>query len=198
MTTSGLSNDGFPPIGLQGRTVVTADTFFSPVYVDGRRRRWEGDVDWLAGPASVRAEYTFVTDSRLAQGIGGEDLPDARYRAWYVSGTMLVTGETKERPLRPRADLFRGGVGAVELAARYERTWYDSAGGQSEPLRHPRAETIFPNGNRVLTIGVNWFLNRRVTLRLNGIREHVSDPARNPTPNGSAFWSRVLRFQLAL
>lgn len=197
-TDSALSNDAIPPNGLRGRTVMTEDTFFSPVYVDGRRRRWEGDVDWMVGPASVRAEYTYVTDDRLNQGIRNEDLPDARYRSWWVSGTYLVTGETKERPLRPRADLFRGGAGAVELAVRYERLWYDSVGGQDEPFRHPRAETIFPNGNRVLTVGVNWILNRWVTLYLNGIREHVEDPARNPAPNGGAFWSRVLRFQVAL
>jgi phosphate-selective porin len=197
-TDSALSNDALPPNGLHGRTVMTEDTFFSPVYVDGRRRRWEGDVDWMVGPASVRAEYTYVTDDRLTQGIGNEDLPDARYRSWWVSGTYLVTGETKERPFRPRADLFRGGGGAVELAVRYERLWVDSAGGQDEPLRHPRAETIMPSGDRVVTIGVNWILNRWVTLQINGIREYVEDLDRNPAANGGAFWSRVLRFQVAL
>lgn len=197
-TDTVLSNDAIPPNGLRGRTVVTEDTFFSPVYVEGRRRRWEGDVDWMVGPASVRAEYTYVTDDRLKQGIRSEDLPAARYRSWWVGGTYLLTGETKERPLRPRADLFRGGAGAFELAVRYERILYDSAAGQDEPFRHPRAETIMPSGDRVFTVGVNWILNRWVTLYLNGIREHVEDSTRNPAPNGGALWSRVFRVQLAL
>ena len=49
---SGVSDEGFLPRGLRGRTVVTADTFFQPVYVRGRRYRWEADADWAVGPAS--------------------------------------------------------------------------------------------------------------------------------------------------
>jgi hypothetical protein len=48
-----------------------------------------------------------------------------------------------------------------------------------------------------LTLGVNWTLNRFVKLQVNGIREHVEDPERNPVSNG-AFWSRVLRLQFVL
>jgi phosphate-selective porin len=177
---------------------MTEDTFFSAVYVNGRRRRWEGDLDWILGPASVRAEYTHVTDDRISQGFGGQDLPDARYRSWYLSGTYLLTGEKKKRPVKPRADFLRGGAGAVELAARYEHIWYDSVGGRDVPFRNPRAETILPSGDRVWTLGVNWMLNRWVMLQINGIREHVDDPERNPVPKGAAFWSRVVRLQFVL
>jgi phosphate-selective porin len=152
----------------------------------------------MIGPASVRGEYMYATDDRLRQGLRDRNLPDARYRAWWVAGTYLVTKDTKERPVRPHTDLFRGGFGAVELAARYERIRFDSVGGEDEPFRHPRAETILPNGDRVLTLGVNWILNRWVTLQVNAIREEIEDPERNPAPNGGAFWSRVVRFQLAL
>ena len=62
---------------------MTQDTFYESVYVKGHRRRWEADVDWTSGPASVRAEFTWVSDDRLGQGIGDEDLPDAR-------GALLV------------------------------------------------------------------------------------------------------------
>lgn len=197
-TASRLANESFEPNGLRGRTIVTEDTFFAPVYVSGTRRRWEADVEWMGGPTSARAEYTRVIDTRQDQGIGGQDLPDARYRAWYVSGTWIITGETKERPLRPQRSLFRGGPGAIEVTARYEHLWYDSVDGQAPPLRNPRAETILPNGDRALTLGVNWFLNRWIAVQFNGIREEIEDAERSPVPGGEPFWSQVLQVQFVL
>ena len=195
---SELSDDSFRPNGLRGRTVMTQDTFYESVYVKGHRRRWEADADWTAGPASARAEFTWVGDDRLRQGIGDQDLPDARARAWYVSGTWVLTGEDKKRPLKAAQPFGQGGIGAIELAARYERMWFDSVPGQDPPFRNPRAETIFPSGDRALTIGLNWTLNRFAKIQVNGIREHVEDPERNPVPNGAAFWSRVIRLQFVL
>ena len=195
---SELSDDSFRPNGLRGRTVLTQDTFYDAVYVKGRRLRWEADADWTAGPASARAEFTWVGDDRNGQGIGSENLTDARARAWYVSGTWVLTGEDKKRPLKAAQPFVQGGIGAIELAARYERIWFDSAQGQDVPSRNPRAETIFPSGDRALTLGVNWTLNRFAKIQFNGIREHVEDPARNPVPNGAAFWSRIIRLQFVL
>jgi len=178
---------------------MTQDTFYDSVYVKGHRRRWEADADWTSGPASIRAEYTWVSDDRLAQGIGDEDLPDARARSWYVSGTWILTGEDKKRPVKAAEPFAQGGIGAIELAGRYERMWFDSTPvGQDVPLRNPRAETIYPSGDKALTLGVSWTLNRFVKIQVNGIREQVEDLQRNPVPNGAAFWSRVIRFQFVL
>jgi phosphate-selective porin len=198
-TISALSDDSFRPNGLRGRTVVTQDTFYESVYVKGQRRRWEADVDWTAGPASARAEYTWVSDDRSKQGIGDQDLADARARSWYVSGTWVLTGEDKKRPLKAASPFAQGGIGAIELAIRYERMWFDSTPpGTDEALRNPRAETIFLSGDQALTLGLNWTLNRFTKIQVNGIREHVEDPQRNPVPNGAAFWSRVIRLQFVL
>jgi phosphate-selective porin len=155
-------------------------------------------VDWTVGPASARGEYTWVSDDREQQGIGDNDLPNARARSWYVSGTWILTGERKRRPVRADESFLMGGWGAVELAARVERIRFDSAAGTDEPFRNPRAETIFPEANRALTLGVNWTLNRFVKLQFNGIREHVDDVERNPIVNGAAFWSRIIRLQFVL
>jgi phosphate-selective porin len=178
--------------------VLTQDTFFEPVYVKGHRRRWGADADWTLGPASARAEYTWESDDRLRQGLGDQDLPDARARAWHVSGSWILTGEDKRRPVRADAPFLQGGAGAIEVAARYERLWFDSAGGTDAPFRNPRSETIFGSGDRVLTLGVNWTLNRFMKILVNGIREQVEDPERSPVPNGAAFWSRVVRLQFVL
>jgi phosphate-selective porin len=197
-TASMVRDDSFRPNGLRARTVVSEDVFFEPVYVSGRRWRWEADVDWTGGPMSLRAEYTRVTDDRLAQGIGGDDLADARYRAWYVSGSCLLTGEAKTRPVVPTRGIISGGAGALEVAARVERIWYDSVGAAAErPLAGPRAHNILQNGGRVVTLGINWFPNRWVTVQVNAIRERIEDAARSPVPLGAAFWSEVVRFQLA-
>ncbi len=199
LAVSALSDDSFRPNGLRGRTVLTQDTFYNPMYVKGQRRRWEGDVDWTVGPVSARGEYTQVDDQRIKQGLGDQDLPDARARSWYVSGTWIVTGDQKTRPVKPDTDFLRGGIGAVEVAGRYERLWYDSFGdSQVLALRNPRAENILMSGDRVLTLGVNWTLNRFIKLQVNGIRERVEDVERSPVPNGAWFWSRVLRLQFVL
>jgi len=75
--------------------------------------------------------------------------------------------------------------------------WFNSSD-ETEPLRNPRAETLYPSGDKVLTLGVNWTLNRFMKVQFNGIRDHVEDIERNPVPNGAAFWSRILRFQFVL
>ena len=197
-TVSALSDDSFRPNGLRGRTVLTKDVFFEPVYVKGQRFRWEGDIDWTIGSASARSEYTFESDSRDMQGLGDQTLPNVHGQSWYVTGTWILTGEKKTRPVKPAADFLRGGIGAVEAAARYERLWFNSPGGTGPPFRNPRAETVYPSGDKVLTLGINWTLNRFGKIQFNAIRDHVEDIERNPVPGGVAFWSRVLRFQLVL
>jgi phosphate-selective porin OprO/OprP len=198
VAVSSVSDEDTRPQGLRGRTVLTEDTFFHPVYVNGQRRRIGADVSWKDGPASIRAEYIRVTDERLRQGFADEDLSPARYRSWYVGGTYLLTGEKKRRPVRPRHDFGRGGFGAIEAVARYEHIWFDSVGGAGEPVRNPRAEAILSSGDRLVTVGFNWILNRYVTLKFNAIRESVGDPEGNPSPNQGVFWNRVFRVQLAL
>jgi hypothetical protein len=88
----------------------------------------------------------------------------------------------------------------VEVVGRFERLWFDSAGGADidAPSRTPRAANILPSGDRALTLGVNWALNRWIKLQFNGIREHVDDPQHNPISGGGAFWSQVARLQLVL
>ncbi len=196
-TTSEVANDSFEPNGLRFETTMTDENFFSPVYVSGDRRRWETDLEWMIGPASARAEYTEVRDERRGQGLGNVDLSEARYRSWYVSATWLVTGERKERPLRPAAELFNGGAGAFELAARYERALADSLGSTDTPFRNPRAESILRNGDRLLTLGATWYLHQAVVLQFNMIEQRLDDPVRSPV-SAAPFWSRVVRLQFAL
>lgn len=198
---SALSSDPELPNGLRGRTMVSRYLFFEPVYVNGRRQRFEVDVDWTWEALGVRAEYTDVRDTRDGQGFRDNDLPAARARSWYVSGAYVLTGENKNRPVNPRREFIRDGIaaaGALEVVGRYERLRFDSGKGQDEPFRHPRAETILPNSDRALTLGVNWYINRWAKVQLHGVREHLEDEERNPVPDDEAFWNALLRLQFAL
>jgi len=196
VTVSALSNDdSVVPNGLRGRTTMSQFVFVEPVFVDGHRRRFEIDGDWMFESIGVRAEYTDVRDSRQGQGFGDNDLPDARARSWYVSGAYVLTGERKNRPVNPRREFGRGGIGAIEVVARFERISFDSAGGQDEAFRHPRAETILMSGDRVFTTGVNWYINPWVKVQFDALRERLDDPERSPIATGDAFWSSMMRLQ---
>jgi phosphate-selective porin len=197
-TFSRLSDDSFRPNGLRIRTILTQDYLFEPVYVKGRRARYESDFDWTLHRAAFRGEYFHVSDTRWGQSYLNADLPDAHYHAWYLTSTYTLTGENKQRPLRPMAPLFDGGFGAVEAAARIERIWADSPRGADDPFANPRAEVILPSGEYALTVGLNWTLNRFVKIQFNLIREQPIDADRDPVANGAAFWSKILRFQLVL
>jgi phosphate-selective porin len=190
---SSVSDESVLPNGLRGRTVMSKFDFYEPVFAKGNRTRLQGDVDFMGGPFSARAEYTWLTDQRLEQGFGSDDLPDARARAWYVSGTWVVTGERKNRPVVPRHWL-----GAVEVAGRLERIRFGSVVGEDTPFRNPRAKTIFPVVNRVATVGFNWYITRWGKIQVNAIREQIDDAERSPVLSGAAFWSRIVRFQIAI
>jgi phosphate-selective porin len=193
VTVSTLSDASVLPNGLRGRSVMSQYVFFEPVFVNGQRRRYEVDVDWSAGPVGARAEYMQANDTRERQGLADQDLPDARARAWYVSGAWVLTGEDKERPVEPKRRM-----GAVELVGRYERLWFDSMSGEEPALRNPRAALILPGGERAVTVGVNWYFTRWIKLQMQAIREHAQDPERSSLAGGEAFWSQIFRFQVGI
>jgi len=192
-TVSALDNESVLPNGLRGRSVMSQFVFYEPVFVQGQRRRYEVDGDWSAGPFGARAEYTHVLDSREGQGLADQDLADARARAWYVSGSWVLTGEEKERPVEPKRRF-----GAIEAVARIERLWFDSAGGEEPALRNPRADAILRSGEKVLSFGLNWYITRWVKLQFQTMREKPEDPERSPLAAGEVFWSPVFRFQVGV
>jgi phosphate-selective porin OprO/OprP len=196
-TTSGEVDEGFP--ALQGDAVLGARMFEADFWVKGRRERTGLEFRWRPGPASVKFETIRLTNERLGQGVEEDDLSPYEAKGWYVSGTYAVTGETKadglENPERP---LFQGGVGAIELAARVERITFGTTAADGDASTSPRADNYLGNSNRVVTFGVNWYVNRWVKVQVNFIRETISDPEQGPLPSRASFSSRVFRFQFQL
>jgi phosphate-selective porin OprO/OprP len=182
---------------LRGRTVFRHQ-FFAPVYVNGRRVRLGFDADWRPGPFSLKAEFIRVTDERKNQGIFDEDLPVLVSRGWYVSGTWVLTGESKFDGIAPRRPLFRGGAGGIELAARAERLRFGSSLEREPDLPTPRAANLREAGLRAVTFGVNWYVNQWVKIQLNAVRELFEDPDRSPIAGRAVFWTRVARVQFVL
>jgi phosphate-selective porin OprO/OprP len=146
----------------------------------------------------MQSEYMRLTEERLGQSIENGDLPPLAAAAWYVSGSWAITGDRKAGGLdTPRRPLFQGGLGAFEVAARFEVLEFGDgpeAGGSTSP----RADVVLGNRDEVVTLGANWYLNRWIKIQANLIRDTLRDPSRGPLPSTASIWSRVIRFQVTI
>ena len=176
------------------------EPFYLPdVSVRGERRRIGFDARWRPGPFSIKSEYMKLTQERQGQSSDNTDLSKFFGEGWYVSGTWAITGENKADGLdSPRRSLFFGGIGAVELALRAEGISYGSEATDDVPSSAPRADVILGNTNRLVTYGVNWYLNRWLKIQVNLVHERLSDPSQGPLPDQFSFWSRFVRFQFSM
>jgi phosphate-selective porin OprO and OprP len=182
---------------LRGETVHGTEDFFEPVYVNGMRTRIGVEVSYSPGPVGLAGEWMRAREERKGQGLGDVDLSDFITTGWYATATWLLTGEDKDDfNGNPRRSLFTEGAGAVEVGARYEKLRFESEEKSGPAFRNPRAEHILPNSDKVLTLGINWFVNRWVRITLNGIREEFEDAARTLVPGITVFWSGVTRLQI--
>jgi phosphate-selective porin OprO/OprP len=170
--------------------------FFEPMYVKGRRQRYGAEFEYTPGPLGFAAEWMQAREERNDQGLRNIDLSDLITTGWYASATWLITGEDKEGFNGPRNDLFTEGIGAIEVAARYEELTFESADKVGPAFTNPRAEHILGNTDSVWTLGVNWFPNRWTRVLVNGIHEKFEDPERTPRPGTDSFWSGLVRFQI--
>jgi phosphate-selective porin len=187
--------------GLRGRTYGSETSFpaqGSRMFVNGQRRRLGAEMSWTPGPLSLKSEFVETREERKGQSIRGEDLPDYLIRSWYVSGTWLVTGQEYRRRTEPAEYLPVKGLGAVELASRFEQIRFGSAGNIGLSSRSTRAANILPQSDRVLTMGINWYMNRWTKAQANLIRENLEDVQRSPAPGKTRLWTWVVRVQYVL
>ena len=116
--------------GLDGRT-SSGYRFFDWVYVDGRRVRWGGDVEWSPGPWRLTAEGLRVVDSRDEQGLDFEDLPSVETLGWSVS-LLRQFGRRTQGQQRMRLREF-------DLGVRLESLGFDDTGPDTDSIQHPPA-----------------------------------------------------------
>ena len=106
---------------------------------------------WQSGPFSIQGEYMQSDVSR------GNGQPDVDFSGWYVSGSWVITGESRGY----RGGVFRGvspsgSGGAWELTARVSNVNLDDG-----PIQGGKEDNW--------TIGVNWYANNRVRFMANYI-----------------------------
>lgn len=176
--TFGDQDDSRSPQGRTGARTSNRFRFFASQPTRGTRTRVGGDLAWVVGPASLTFEYDVQSDDRDRLGPGGRDLDAVQSRGWYVSGTVLLTGEDKilngpvvpRRPFQPVAGKL--GPGAWELGLRYAELDFTS----DDPVDLVDGDLAAITGGgrtaenkaQALTLGLNWYLNERVRFMLNG------------------------------
>jgi phosphate-selective porin OprO/OprP len=186
---------------LRGRTVAKK-YIFRRLDVNGRRLRLGTEMKWKHGPFGINGEYIQVSDERRGQGLLGEDLSDLVSRGWYLSGVWTVFDRTEGSRAKHQSFVKSvyetDGIGAVQLAVRYEQLRFGSVEHIGTPSRDSRAANILGNSNRALTFGANWMLNRHTRIQVNAMREKIEDIQRSPIPGREHFWTRLCRLQFVL
>jgi phosphate-selective porin len=171
--------------------------FVQRVYVKGTRQRLGLQADWSPQGFGFKAEWMRSSEERIGQSNRNEDLSDFLGTAWYTSATWILTGEDKDSDVTPNRPLFRGGIGVVEIGARYDRLTFESESKDGLDFANPRADFYTPNTDSTLTFGVTWLPIRWVKVVANGIRQSIDDVSRAPISGTRDYWSGLLRLQVA-
>jgi len=186
-------------LGLRGRTVFGEGVFFDRVFVNGRRLRRGLEAAWAMGPVSLSGEHMTVSDQRTGMGAAETDLPTVTASGWYVAGTWVLTGERKDGRVEPAHSLFDDGHGALELTARVERLAFGTSAEFPALTVSPLTPLPVANADRVVTVGLSWYLTRHLKLTGNAVFEFLGDPARSPEPEGDGrVPTGVVQFQFVL
>jgi len=181
---------------LRAESLWGTKKYFDRVYVKGRRQRVGVQFDWTPGPVGVKAEWMQSREQRKEQSNRDADLSDFVGTAWYVSGSWFVTGEDKDNNITPRHPLLKGGIGAIELAVRYDELGFESAGKTGTAFTNPRSDHLVPNSDGVWTFGVNWTTSKWTRVQLNAIHEDFLDGTRTPDSGLTSFWSSLARLNI--
>jgi phosphate-selective porin OprO and OprP len=169
-------------------------------FVDGTRRRLGADARLRRGPIGLRAEFLRMTSERHGQGSVFDDLPAEVASGWTASATWLITGDKKQRTIKPEHPLNHGGIGAVELGVRYDSLRVDDDGPDSGfEGAGSRARNIRPIGGQTWTGGLSWWPVEFVRFHGNAVVERYDDPLLAPVPGKKGNYVTLLaRLQLSV
>jgi phosphate-selective porin OprO/OprP len=167
----------------RGRTASRSVTFFSPVPVRGQATRANGEFEWLHGRFALRGEFVQTLQRRDGLGAGGQDLPAVVAKGFSVDTAFVFGGDQQANgAIVPHTVFLEGGLGALQLAFRYENLQLDD-----------RSD---PNRSGAYTLGFNWWLSRFVRHQSNFVHERFQHPARTGALNGRSAFTYLGRMQL--
>ena len=196
----------------QTPTLVQPDaayTFFPRFPINGNVWRGEGEFTFIHGPTAIRGEYVQAEFDRTGVGtlqfggLGFQNLPTVRYKAWNIAATYLLTGERRPENGTPRVKrpLFGPetpggsghGWGAFELAFRYSGIQGNEPGCSSFPpplppgapnctfstpnTLTPELVSTFDLHTDQFTAGLNWYPNYWVRLQSNFNVDRLKQPS---------------------
>lgn len=194
--THGTLPEGYPAV--RGRTLFGVPFFDADLWVSGVRRRAGVELRWRPGPLAFTAETITLIDERRRQALDRSDLPPFMARGWYVSGSWVAAGATRASKVdEPRAPLFGGGWGSLQLALRHEALTFGQLGLSTAPIVPHRATSIPGSQEMATTGGLTWYANRWTRIQINVVRERLRGEVPTPAPPRE-IWDRVVRIQLVI
>ena len=192
----GTVPEGYPAV--RGRTVLGASFFDADFWVSGLRRRIGIELQWRPGPFALTAEAITLTDERRGQSLERSDLPPFSTHGWYISGSWVVAGAKRASNVDvPRAPLFGGGWGSLQLAVRQEALTFGRLDVRDAPLVIHRATSIPGSQYTATTAGLTWYATRWTRIQANVVHERLRGALSEPAPP-SRVWDRLIRFQVVI
>jgi len=169
-----------PENGLEGR-LSSGYRFFEDVYVQGRRTRLGGDIEWSPGPLQFTVEALSVREERREQGVDFDNLsPLVGVAAYFTTRWRFATRR--------------------DVVLRYEYVGFDDAGPETDMASvRPRAADVRARSGQGITFGGSWGVTRGLRLMGNAGTEWFSDARTAPNAGvNRGYWTLGLRLQLEL
>lgn len=161
VTASGLPTYRTPGQQAFFRYNTSATTPATNVFANGKRQRLSPQGYFYTGPLGVLGEYVIARSAVTRAGATAE----LEHKAWQASGSFFLTGEKagfrSPTPKKP-FDLKEGGLGALELIARYGELSLDEA---SFPVY--ATATASAQKAKAWGAGLNWHFTRAVKVGVN-------------------------------
>ena len=172
--------DTDPENGLEGR-LSSGYRFFENVYVQGRRTRVGGDIEWSPGSFQFTVEALRVRDERREQGVDLDNLSPL---------VGVATNFTTRWRFARRRD----------VVLRYEYLKFDDVGPETDMASvRPRAADVRARAAQAVTFGGSWGVTNWLRLMGNAGVEWFSDPRTAPEAGvNRGYWTLGTRLQLEL
>jgi phosphate-selective porin OprO/OprP len=156
--------------------------FHNDTDLEGARLRTGFDIAKRFQQFCIKGEIMWQS-LELERQVGGVLIEEKEgFRGWYLTLSWFATGEIETfKKVKPKNDFDPvnwTGPGAIEFALRYAQM--DIGGGLLEFVN----TDVYANPSkmvekvRTLTLGVSWYLNKYVRVRLNYVRTRFDEPIR--------------------